>query len=146
MMKIIGRLYAVGAPLLVFVVLLMFINVGTVQASATASQSKSWRIVSSPNTSASVNMLSSVAAFSANDVWAVGESSYYPSPYDPLVEHWNGTTWSIVSTPAAGTGNAFYAVTTVPGTHDMWAVGTGGLAELWNGTKWKIIPTVSANS
>jgi len=89
-MKIIGRLYAVGAPLLVFVVLLMFINVGTVQASATASQSKSWRIVSSPNTSASVNMLSSVAAFSANDVWAVGESSYYPSPTDPLT-HWLNT-------------------------------------------------------
>lgn len=43
-------------------------------------------------------------------------------------------------------GNVFYAVTTIPGTHNIWAAGTGGLAELWNGTKWKIIPTASVNS
>src|SRR5579863_1438647 len=146
MMKTTGRLRVFGAPLLLFVVLLVFTSAGTVQAFATASQGKSWRVVSSPNTSATVNVLYSLAAFSTNDVWAVGEYQYDPSPTGPLVEHWNGTVWSIVATPSGGAGNVFYAVATIPGTHEMWAVGTGGLAELWNGTKWKIVSTASVNS
>ncbi len=33
-----------------------------------------------------------VAAVSASDVWAVGAGG-------PFTEHWNGTSWSLVSTP-----------------------------------------------
>jgi hypothetical protein len=147
--EITSRLRTTGASLLFIVVLLLLVGVQTVQtasAFALVSQSKSWQIVTSPSTPATYNFFTGVAAFSANDVWAVGQAQYYPSPLDPLVEHWNGTAWSMISTPSNGTGNAFNAVTTIPGTHDLWAVGTGGLAELWNGTKWKIIPTASVNS
>ncbi len=156
-MKTIVRLHIVGVHLFSLVVVLMLVSMGTVQAASTfpsASQTKSWQIVASPNTAATINLLGSVAAFSASDVWAVGEAEYYPTPNDPIVEHWNGTAWSIVTTPSSGTYGLFNAVTTIPETHELWAVGTWatskhgqeGLAELWNGTTWKIIPTAVVNS
>ena len=48
--------------------------------------------------------LAGVAALSAGDVWAVG---YYliGSLEQTLVEHWDGTSWTIVSSPNVGTGN-----------------------------------------
>ncbi len=102
MMKTIIRLRNVGVSLLLIVVLFAFVGAGTVQASPTSApayHTKSWKIVSSPNTSATYNVLNSVAAFSTHDAWAVGQAQYCPSPLDPLVEHWNGMAWSVVSSP-----------------------------------------------
>ena len=149
MKKTIIRLRTVGAPLLLMVVLLTFVGSGIVQAtpaSAHTRHAQTWQVVPSPSTPAAYNWFNGVAAFSTNDVWAVGQAQYYPSPLEPLVEHWNGTAWNIAPTPSTGTENGFNAVATIPGTHDLWAVGTGGLAELWNGTEWKIIPTAPVNS
>jgi hypothetical protein len=54
----------------------------------------SWSIVSSPNPHTNVNSgLGSVAAASANNIWATGSDA------GPLVENWNGTSWSVVSFP-----------------------------------------------
>ncbi len=54
----------------------------------------SWSIVASPNPHTNVNSgLGSVAAVSANDIWATGSDA------GPLVENWNGTSWSAVSFP-----------------------------------------------
>jgi hypothetical protein len=54
----------------------------------------SWSIVSSPwpNTRVSGG-LGSIAAVSANDIWATGSDA------GPLVENWNGSSWSTVSFP-----------------------------------------------
>ncbi len=153
--EITSRLRITGASLLMMMVLLA--GARTVQAASASRlvrQSKSWQIVSSPSTSATYNLFSGVAAFSASDVWAVGQAQYLPSPLNPIVEHWNGSTWSIVSTPPSSTFSEFNAIATIPGTHELWAVGTWatskhgqqGLAELWNGTRWKIIPTAIVNS
>jgi hypothetical protein len=43
------------------------------------------------------NFFNGVSGVASNDVWAVGTGS---SSTTPLVEHWNGTQWSIVSTPS----------------------------------------------
>ncbi|HLH61238.1 MAG TPA: hypothetical protein VKV20_06090 [Ktedonobacteraceae bacterium] len=153
--EITSRLRVTGASLVLIVVL--FASARSVQAASApglVGQGKSWQIVSSPNTSATYNWFSGVAALSANDVWAVGQAQYYPSPLDPLVEHWDGSAWSIISTPSTGTYSAFNAITTIPGTHQLWAVGTWatskhgqqGLAELWNGNRWKITHTAIASS
>ena len=54
-----------------------------------------WSVVPSPNPAPQINnSLFSVAAVSANDVWAVGLA------FGPFTEHWDGTSWSIVSTPS----------------------------------------------
>ena len=45
--------------------------------------------------------------------------------YQTLIEHWNGTAWSIIASPNVGMGNdILWAVARVPGTHTTWAVGS----------------------
>ena len=60
--------------------------------------------------------------------------------YFTLIEHWNGSSWSIVPSVNNGTYNHLRGVAAVsPG--DVWAVGTDGtypLIERWNGSNWSI--------
>lgn len=107
-----------------------------------------WSIVGSPNTSATDNFLYGVAGVSATNVWAVGATgSASQGPLQTLIEHWNGTRWSIVSSPNSQLPiNHLYGVTAISSS-DIWAVGsasveggaTSTLIEHWNGTKWKIV-------
>ena len=76
------------------------------------------------------------------------------STYAPLVETWNGTSWTLNATPPlpAGDGGGFFDISCVNGS-DCWAVGTelnesagggnpiGTLIENWNGTAWSIVPS-----
>lgn len=119
----------------------------------------SWSIVSSPNV-ANINTLDAVAVISSNDIWAVGDySDNSTGPSQNLVEHWNGTSWSIVSSPNAGPGdNALYAVTATS-TNNVWAVGYScrvkscffsgteqTLTEQWNGSSWSIVSSPNAGN
>src|SRR5579863_7146809 len=95
-----------------------------------------------------------VAAVSANDAWAVG------SGLGTLIEHWNGTKWSIVTSPSPGSiGNFLNGVTAIS-TGDAWTVGgfsnshftSQTLTEHWNGSAWSVVkspnvgtPPVSRN-
>ena len=110
-----------------------------------------WSFVSSPNVAPEVdNTLSGVAAVGANDVWAVG-TQQPTSLTDPhtLVLHWDGTAWTIVSSPNDGgntVGNHLLAASAVAA-NDVWAVGyseLGTLAEHWDGTNWSVISTPSS--
>src|SRR5262249_59326794 len=91
---------------------------------------------------ASASYLEGVAAAAANDVWAVGYS-YLNGVASTLIEHWDGTSWSIVASPSPGTqANVLNDVAVSP-TGDVWAVGyrssagvTRPLIERWNGTSW----------
>jgi len=65
-----------------------------------------WTIVPSPNATAS-DSLGSVSAIASNDVWAVGCGNFCGSDTGAgslLVEHWDGTQWTINPTPAIGNG------------------------------------------
>ncbi len=99
----------------------------------------SWSVVSSPNVGTNDNDLFGVAAVSANDVWAVGDyNNGYPNPSYTLVEHWDGTSWSVVSSPNYG--NQLYEVAAVSA-NDVWAVGYNGnstLIDHWDGTAWSV--------
>jgi hypothetical protein len=110
----------------------------------------SWSVISSPNpTGGTNNELTAAAATSATDVWAAG--SYFDSTTntnEPLIEHWDGTSWSIVSSPNSGTPNNFLNGITAISTSDAWVVGssqivnssnTQPLLEHWNGSVWKIV-------
>ena len=109
-----------------------------------------WSVVPSPNMGALINELYSVVAIEGNDVWAVGRFSDSTSSGDhTLTEHWDGSTWSVVSSPNEGTlGSILYGVTDVS-TNNVWAVGNyetgtytdGILTEHWNGTAWSIVPS-----
>jgi hypothetical protein len=64
-----------------------------------------WKVVASPNVGGNnsqtiSNELRGVIAVSANDVWAFGDTDAFgPEKITNLVEHWDGTKWSLVATP-----------------------------------------------
>ena len=107
-----------------------------------------WSVVPSPNVGSIYNVLRSVAAVSPTDVWAVGSTFYPDGPVNtsaPLVEHWDGTQWSVVSSPNPGF--AYLNGVTAISANDIWAVGSANghaLAEHWNGTQWSVVPAHSA--
>jgi hypothetical protein len=85
-----------------------------------------WAQVPSPNPAPArfANRLSSVAATSASNVWAVGDY-ISNSPGDPdltLVEHWNGTAWTQVPSPNPSGDNVLYGVAATSASN-AWAVG-----------------------
>jgi hypothetical protein len=103
----------------------------------------------------------SVTALSPTDVWATGTvvggttGGRHPRQFGKAaIEHWDGTSWSIVASPNPNPGGA----STLQGiaaisANDIWAVGAFGgtsavpseftLTEHWDGTNWSIIPSPS---
>src|SRR6476469_7210330 len=118
----------------------------------------SWSIVSSPNTSATdYNSLSGVTCVSASECWAVGY--YFTSDNfvdQTLIERWDGTAWSIVSSPNTSTteANVVLGVTCVSASA-CWAAGyyyglddliSQTLIERWDGTSWSIVSSPNTNT
>jgi hypothetical protein len=105
-----------------------------------------WNVFASPNQGTSVNVLTGVAAISANDVWAVG-NAYSDQPAPALIEHWNGTSWNLVTSPSPGQANSEYKLYSVLAlaTDNVWAVGYGyfsgqqTLTEHWDGANWTVV-------
>jgi hypothetical protein len=83
---------------------------------------KQWSVVQAPDAGPHENYLNSVAVSSPNDVWAVGLYSPDMVKYSTLVMHWNGTRWSIIPSPDAGTrDNYLNGVAT--SAREVWMVG-----------------------
>ena len=61
-----------------------------------------WSVVPSPNPGVTGDQLYAVIAASAKDVWAVGEMSGTNGPNLALIEHWDGSKWSVVQSPPDG--------------------------------------------
>src|SRR5438874_6340062 len=145
--------------LCVMTILLSTLSLKTTEAKATTSKvsqnryrstSCQWSVVPSPNGSSSSG-LSAVAAVSANDVWAVGSSGSQRSGGQTVIEHWNGSSWSVVTSANPGSiYNTLYGVTAISATN-VWAVGyyvnttgvTQTLIEHWNGTSWSVVKSPS---
>ena len=114
-----------------------------------------WSLVSSLDSSATqTNFLRGVSCTSASFCMAVG--NYITGGVSQtLIERWNGSTWSIVTSPDTSTtqANTLYGVSCTSGTFCM-AVGTdtnsGGhpqtLAERWNGSAWTIVTTFNTST
>jgi len=107
-------------------------------------------IVASPSPSSNYNELDSTSCVSATFCVAVGFD--YPSGIPAnLTEQWNGSAWSVVSTPAAGPPNHFSFLYGVDCISANFCIAVGyaenssnvdyGLVEQWNGSTWTIVPT-----
>jgi hypothetical protein len=101
-----------------------------------------WSVVKSPSPGSNSDHLNGVAAVSANDVWAVGNSNTF---VQTLIEHWNGSSWSVVKSPSPGSGDDLRDVAAVSAS-SAWAVGytfngrsIQTLVEHWNGTSWQVV-------
>ena len=122
-----------------------------------------WSVVTTPapggTTSSSVNELFDVWCTAAGNCWAAGEYGSFAGPNETLFNqalHWNGSKWSMVSTPSPG-GTAANDVSGLESVRctsasNCWAVGTYGTispivllneALHWNGTHWSLVTTPS---
>jgi len=138
--------HRVAAPALLVAVLALVVASGPAQAAS------GWRVIPTQNPSDQANYLSAVAGVSASDVWAVG--AWYRPIATPgtLAEHWDGASWSVVSTPNATDGyNELYGVAPISAA-DVWAVGYHNIANYgsektlalhWDGAAWTIVPTAN---
>jgi hypothetical protein len=138
---------------------------GNAKAASTAllaATAGSWSIVPSPNTGPTqYNQLFGVTCPSASDCWAVG---YYQadtgSHSQTLIEHWDGSSWSIVPSPNSSTSESnFLLGVTCTSATDCWAVGhhdTGDagvvfalfqtLIEHYDGNSWSVVSSPNANA
>ena len=86
---------------------------------------------------------SSVTAISPTDVWAVGGLGNGRG--GQLIEHFNGTSWSVVASPDAGDGGTLFSISAA-NANDIFAVGGVGEGEhpsaaalQFNGTTWSAV-------
>ena len=97
--------------------------------------------------------LQGVTCLTASNCWAVGyyiNASGIQGPYQTEVQHYDGSTWSLVSSPNSDVNDRLNTVACTSST-DCWAVGyaqhTGGypqtLTEHYDGSAWSIV--TSAN-
>jgi hypothetical protein len=111
-----------------------------------------WNVVSSPSVGTDGSLLNGVVAIASNDVWAAGYSGSYSSVFLTLTLHWDGTVWSVVSSPNPATNNELNAVGGLT-TGDVWAAGfdydnTSGntLTEHWDGALWSVVTSPNVAS
>jgi hypothetical protein len=113
-----------------------------------------WHVVTSPN-GATPFELRGVTAIAADNAWAVGDAVATDGsgqPAQTLVMHWNGTGWSVVTSPSPAS-NATLASVSAASATDVWAVGHRtqqvtssevhgvSLIEHWDGTAWSVVST-----
>jgi hypothetical protein len=104
-----------------------------------------------PSAGPSGASLNAVAATSPGDVWAVG-SYDVGGAYKSLIEHWNGSKWTVFPSPNPASGfhttNALSGVVAIS-RKNAWAFGFyltrtttfRTLIEHWNGANWSVVPS-----
>ena len=139
--------------------------VGTVALGATFIEhfdGTAWSVVPSPSPGNGQINLFGVTAIAPNDAWAVGffvEAPNQDRPQKTLIEHWDGTSWTVVPSPNVGGPNTQTISNQLRGViavsaNDVWAFGDTddfgpskirNLVLHWNGTAWSIVPSPSPN-
>jgi Ser-Thr-rich glycosyl-phosphatidyl-inositol-anchored membrane family len=113
-----------------------------------------WSISSSPNPGIITNELNGVKCTSSTSCMAVGDYFNASNVDQTLVERWNGSTWSVVSSPDRGTKENYLSGIGCPSTTSCAAVGVSfnassvpqTLVETWNGTAWSIVASPNPSS
>jgi len=111
-----------------------------------------WSAVTLPDPSFTPGANDSISASSASDIWVVGSTlNTATDEFVPEALHFNGTAWSVVPMPQAGTNTSTIGAVTDISATNAWAVGedigatsaVGGstLIEHWNGSSWSIVPS-----
>jgi hypothetical protein len=128
-------------------------------AASCGSASGKWTAVQPASPGTGNNDLAGVAVLAAGNAWAVGTYADADSgDAQTLVEHWDGTGWSVVPSPDPGRRPHYYSgdyLTAVSALSPsaIWAVGdyesagrTKTLILYWNGTAWSQVASPSPGS
>jgi hypothetical protein len=102
-----------------------------------------WAVVPVPNEGNGGAFFNAVSAVSPTDVWAVGDFSNAGGGSLPLIEHWDGHSWSVQNFSVPGSDGTELTGVHAISARDVWAVGSfdgsNGFQTLtlhWNGTAW----------
>jgi len=114
----------------------------------------SWKVFPSPSPGNADNRLFGVVALSANNIWAVGTYDIMYQPAQTLVEHFNGTNWTVVKSPSPNSFDVDLYSVAAASANDIWAVGyyatsnttTSIVIEHYDGISWKIVHNPSPGS
>jgi uncharacterized protein (TIGR03118 family) len=91
--------------------------------------------------------LLATAAITSDDIWVAGNVVTEPGMVQPVAEHFDGKSWSVVPTPS---GDAAFNGVAGAASNDVWAVGSvhpfslsseNTLIEHWDGTSWSVVPS-----
>ncbi len=113
----------------------------------------SWTEYPLPDIGSNPNTLLGVSELPSGSTWAAG---YYLNANwvnQTLVEHYDGSQWTVIPSPSPGAGgNLFFGIAATSDS-DVWAVGVQfdgngvvhPLTEHWNGSSWSVVPAVDPN-
>jgi hypothetical protein len=107
-----------------------------------------WEVQSTPKSAgAKADRLESVACRSASECEATGYAEVAEGKHVTLAERWNGTAWSVQSTPTVSNNSDLVSVSCPSASEcvadgiDISGATRSTLVELWNGKEWKIQTT-----
>jgi hypothetical protein len=93
------------------------------------------------------SQLNSVSCSSLTDCWAVGSEGVPATTLQTLVEHYDGTDWTVASSPN-GSQASFLQSVACPASNDCWAIGGDNtdapFTEHYDGTSWTIDTDLAA--
>ena len=113
-----------------------------------------WTAFQLPNVGSQQNILQAVSMPGPGKAWAVGDFIDGNFVQQTLIQHFDGTAWSVVPSPSPGAEqNILYGVAAITDT-DVWAVGGSEdanslwhtLTMHWNGSTWTVVNAVDAGT
>jgi hypothetical protein len=138
------------------------LGIGSTRTLAVRWNGSQWSITATPNPTRFYSELYAVDATSTSDAWAVGGYATGQSgggnsndgPHSTLAQHWNGTSWTTVSTPNPGVSSRNLYGVKAFSPSNAWAVGyyyetinptalTETMILHWNGTAWTQVSSPS---
>jgi len=103
-----------------------------------------WARVPSPSPESTYLDFGAIAVLAPDDVWAAGDFQDSNLDFRTLIEHYDGTAWTIVPSPNVGSGDNHLSGLAALGPRNVWAVGRAfdgtrfrPIALHWNGTAWR---------
>jgi len=112
---------------------------------------RSWTAVPAPVGLWTISAyLGAVSAAGSLDLWAVGAGKSVGTEDRTLIEHWDGSAWTIIASPNVGERTNHLTALDVLAANDAWAVGFYqqassllALTEHWDGKVWSVVPGVN---
>ena len=109
-----------------------------------------WTESAAPLPFLTLNYPEAIHAAGPDDVWIVGYGGDQRGEYKGYVQHWDGSSWTEISTPVTGQQPVFFEDIDGSAADDIWIVGhfnwSQHLSLHWDGSSWSLQEAPPANA